>query len=133
MYLVLESNTMQFCDRFFHQIKGTAMGTPMALSYANLFMGKFEKDMLTEYELQHNKKPALWLRFIDDIFMVWQGDEASLKTFLEFCNNFSNKHNMKSKIRFTYASSVDFCRHVESCSPVFALRKQIQLYLLLRV
>ena len=40
--LILESNTMMFNGRHFHQIKGTAVGTPMAMSYANIFMSVFE-------------------------------------------------------------------------------------------
>ena len=41
IYLVLKCNTLSFGSRFFHQIKGTAMGTPMAVNFANLFMTKF--------------------------------------------------------------------------------------------
>ena len=43
---VLKSNTLKFEERFFHQINGTAMGTPMAVNFANLFMAKFETEML---------------------------------------------------------------------------------------
>ena len=45
---VLKSNTLKFGERFFHQIKGTVMGTPMAVNFANLFMAKFETEMLTD-------------------------------------------------------------------------------------
>ena len=38
MKLILKSNVMTFGTRIFQQIKGTAMGTPMAVSYANIFM-----------------------------------------------------------------------------------------------
>ena len=41
---ILKCNTLKFGERFFQQIKGTAMGTPMAVSLATLFMGKFETD-----------------------------------------------------------------------------------------
>ena len=34
--LILKCNVMSFNGRLFHQIKGTAMGTPMAVSYAYL-------------------------------------------------------------------------------------------------
>ena len=61
--------------------------------------------MLSEYQKLYNKKPNTWLRFIDDIFFVWSGDEKSLKHFLTFCNNFSNEYNLKSSIKFTYTYS----------------------------
>ena len=60
MKLVLKSNVMTFGSRIFHQVKGTAMGTPMAVSYANLFMNWFETNMLNEYENLYNKKPEMW-------------------------------------------------------------------------
>ena len=109
--LILQSNTMCFKDRFYHQIKGTAMGTGMAVNYANLFMAKLEEDMLDSYYQQTGLRPSVWFRFIDDIFFIWQGDENSLRHFLLFCNQFSDSQNMKSSIKFTYsysATSVNF-------------------------
>ena len=35
--LILQCNTLKFGKRFFRQVKGTAMGTPMASNYANAF------------------------------------------------------------------------------------------------
>ena len=103
--LVLRSHTMNFLNRFFHQIKGTAMGTPMAVNFANLFMSKFEQDLLAAYQKEHKTTPLIWIRFIDDIFFIWHGDEASLKHFLNFCNNFAKNSKMSSTIRFTYSYS----------------------------
>ena len=68
IYLVLKCNTLRFGSRFFHQIKGTAMGTPMAVNFANIFMSKFEEETLNEFQSIYGLRPALWLRFIDDIF-----------------------------------------------------------------
>ena len=99
--LILSSNTLRFISRFFHQVKGTAMGTPMAVNFANLFMAKFEEEMLAEYEKQHGLKPNTWLRYIDDIFFIWCGTEESLKHFINFCNTFAEQSNMKSTIKFT--------------------------------
>ena len=76
------------------------MGTPMAVNYANLFLDKFETEMLDEYEKDHKLRPMLWLRYIDDIFFIWQHDEKSLKHFIKFCDNFSSSRKMKSKIKF---------------------------------
>ena len=65
--IILRCNTLVFRNRFFHQIKGTAMGTSMAVNFANLFMGKFESAMLQLYEEQFGKRPALWLHYIGDV------------------------------------------------------------------
>ena len=109
--LILRSNTMNFLGKYYHQIKGTAMGTPMAVNFANLFMANFETKLLSEFEKQTGEKPLLWLRYIDDIFFVWQGSTESLNKFIDFCNTFADSQGYKSKIKFTssYSSkSVNF-------------------------
>ena len=95
---VLKSNTLKFGERFFHQIKGTAMGTPMAVNFGNLFMTKFETEMLADYKKKLKKLPTV---NIDDIFFTWDYDETSLKHFINFCSNYSSNQNMKSNITFT--------------------------------
>ena len=102
---ILQSNIMQFGSRFFRQIKGTAMGTPMAVNFANLFMDKFERAMLDSYEEKYGSRPAVWLRFIDDVFFIWEGNSESLSQFIAHCNNFSKSVNMKSSIQFTACHS----------------------------
>ena len=71
IYLVLKCNTLSFGSRFLHQIKGTAMGTPMAVNFANLFMTKFESEMLCDFEAANGIHPASWLHYTDDIFFIW--------------------------------------------------------------
>ena len=100
IYLVLKCNTLSFGSRFFHQIKGTAMGTPMAVNFANLFMIKFESEMLRDFEAANGIRPALWLRYIDDIFFIWTEDDSSLKRFIEFVRTYSKSKQMKSDITF---------------------------------
>ena len=63
---------------------GTAIGTRMAPSYASLFMGKFEKEFLDSCNIQ----PLLWLRFLDDIFMIWNESEEQLLKFLYEINQY---------------------------------------------
>ena len=55
--LILRINTMLFCGRYFHQTKRTAMGTPIAVNYANCFMRHFETNLLQGYnkKLQRNQ------------------------------------------------------------------------------
>ena len=64
--LVLTNNHLEFNGEFYHQLSGTAMGTRLAPSYANLFMTKFEDKYVYTYPLQ----PQLWKRFIGDILVI---------------------------------------------------------------
>ena len=65
--LILTRNAFTFNEVFYLQQSGTAMGTCMALFYANLFIGKFEREFLrTQTAL-----PLVWWRYIDDVFAIW--------------------------------------------------------------
>ena len=64
--IVLKCNVFSFHTHIYKQIQGTAMGTKMAPSYANIFMDSLERRFLESEPLQ----PALWKRYIDDILCV---------------------------------------------------------------
>ena len=58
-------------------VQGTAMGTKMAVVFANIFMASVETEILNQSAL----KPLIWERYIDDIFSpctlnMWRGDSA---------------------------------------------------------
>ena len=71
------------------------MGTRMAPSFTNLFLGYFEANAL-EKAIFH---PHIWLRYIDDIFMIWTEGLDNLKIFIDYLNNihptvkFSSSHS----------------------------------------
>jgi len=83
LHLILQNNYFQFRQFFYLQIFGTAMGTKMAPPYANIFMGKFEQDLLDNYPLTI----LLWLRFIDDIFFIWTHGITELQNFIAHVNS----------------------------------------------
>ena len=70
-------------DNHYLQIHGTAAGTKMAPSYANLFLGFFEANALKNAPFQ----PHTWRRYIDDIFMIWIERLDNLKIFIDYLNN----------------------------------------------
>ena len=80
---ILKKNYFKFRDTYL-QIHGTAMGSPFAPNYANIFMDYIERRILDS--APDNKKPILWLRFIDDIFAIWTYDHYSLHQFFEYMN-----------------------------------------------
>ena len=81
--MIVTMNTFEFNNTFYIQTHGTAMGTHVAPSYANLFLAKFDTDALTRVPHQ----PHTCWRFIDDIFMIWTHTEDELRTFITYLNN----------------------------------------------
>ena len=89
---VLTKNYFQFNGQMYIQKQGTAMGTRKAPNYAIIFMYYLESNLLNKSTL----KPKTWLRFIDDIFMIWPHGTQALTLFMDMINS----HH--STIKFTY-------------------------------
>ena len=66
------------------------MGTRMAPSYANIFMKYVETQLIDTSP----KKPKMWLRFIDDIFMIWDHGSHALEDFIHLANNYTSYHQV---------------------------------------
>ena len=62
--LVLTLNNFEFDSFHYLQIRGTAMGSVCAPSYAIIFMSHLEERMLNAAVI----RPVSWKRYIDDIF-----------------------------------------------------------------
>ena len=71
-----------FNGKFYNQIDGVAMGSPLALVLANIFMGFYESKWLNEYNLN---KPKFYLRYVDNILAAFGKEQDSLN-FLNFLN-----------------------------------------------
>ena len=80
--IVLKCNVFSFDGQMYEQIQGTAMGTKMAPSYANLFMDRFERAFLAQEPIQ----PLVWKRYIDGILCIWVGTRSELESFLDRLN-----------------------------------------------
>ena len=83
--MVLTKNNFQFNGVNFLQIGGTAMGTKVAPSFAVTFMGSFESKHVYTYRLQ----PIIYLRYIDDIFIIWPHGQDELEQFIQHMNSCS--------------------------------------------
>ena len=75
--IVLKCNVFSFDNSIYQQIQGTAMGTRMAPSYANLFMDRLKRAFLA----QEPTLPLVWKRYIDDILCIWMGSRSQLDGF----------------------------------------------------
>ena len=72
------------------------MGTKLAPSFANLFMGYLEDKFVYSYRLQ----PFIWKRFIDNIFFIWTYGQKELDKFVVYLNNYHDT------IKFTVETSL---------------------------
>ena len=102
MSLILTLNNFVFNDKNYLQIKGCAMGTICAPPFANIFMGKFEETFIYPY-IQN--LCILYLRYIDDLFLIWTGTKEQFK---DFVTNLNSQH---PSIKFSYQisdKSIDF-------------------------
>ena len=82
--IVLKNNILEFDEKTFKQVRGTATGTKFAAPYAILFMADLEEKNLNAFE----EKFMIWWRYIDDIVFIWEHGEESLKKFLNKLNSF---------------------------------------------
>ena len=48
IYLILTKNSFQFCGSNYLQTHGTAMGTKVAVYFANIFTARIEKQILSQ-------------------------------------------------------------------------------------
>ena len=98
--LVLKNNTFLFNSIYYQQVSGTAMGTKVAPTYANLVLGFLEEIL---YQQMHDSYGAVhsefvkqhFKRFLDDCFTPWLkslGDPNNLTVIL---------NNLHPNIRFT--------------------------------
>ena len=71
------------------------MSTKMAPLYANLFMADLEEKILDKFP----NKPIIYLRYIDDIFLIWTHGEESLKQFYSAFNS----ENPSIKLTMVYS------------------------------
>ncbi|XP_043217474.1 uncharacterized protein LOC122379376 [Amphibalanus amphitrite] len=80
----LENNYVRFGTKYYKQTQGIAMGSRIAPPLAILFMNAVETRILASDRLQ----PALYLRYIDDIFGIWTHGSQNLDEYIQFINSF---------------------------------------------
>ena len=93
--LVLTKNYFEFNNKLNGQTQGTAMGTRMTPSYANIFMKYIELQLIETSP----KKPKMWIRFIYDILMIWNHGKPALEEFKELANS------IHPTIKFSFESN----------------------------
>ena len=105
------------------------MGTKVAPSFANLFMGNFEENHVYNYF----KKPLLWLRYIDDIFFVYEGSRIHQDEFLQHINSAHPNIKFTTEISHTSVPFLDTTVYIKDgrlCHTLFSKKTDKHNYLL---
>ena len=87
LWLILTLNNFVFNGINYLQTNGASMGTKCAPNYANLFMAYFEETFIYPRIIGNS---TLYLRYIDDIFLIWKGTRQDLEAFIEEINSVHN-------------------------------------------
>ena len=86
-----------FSSKFYNQIDGVAMGSPLAPVLGNIFMGFHESKWLNEYNLNKSK---FCLRYVDDILAAFDKEQNSLN----FLGSLNDRH---PNIKFTIEKQIN--------------------------
>jgi len=103
---VLSNNFITFGDTYWLQIKGTAMGTPVAVTFANIYLSMLEYEMAALVRSQVNSQLDLsnilmYKRFIDDIVALF----TSLEQAQLYATQFNLLRPANIKVGFTISTS----------------------------
>jgi hypothetical protein len=102
---VLRNNYISFGDSMWLQTSGTAMGTPMAVVFANLYLLVLEWETIEILQAAdpNFQLPLTFVRFIDDIFQAAGGQQNGD----QFLNTF-NERRTNIKLEWKSGQSVAF-------------------------
>ncbi|XP_030751614.1 uncharacterized protein LOC115879108 [Sitophilus oryzae] len=94
----LRNSYFQVKEKFYAQNDGLPMGSPLSPVLANIYMEWFETNAISIAVVKHK----IWLRYVDDAIIIWNGIDRQLDSFL----NHLNSRNIS--IRFTIEKEKNF-------------------------
>ena len=81
-----EESFFMFNNKFYKQIDGAVVGSPLGPALANIFMSSFENKCLKD--CPHSLKPVFYRRYVNDIFVLF----SSLDQVEKFKKYLSSKY-----------------------------------------
>ncbi|CAF2040575.1 unnamed protein product, partial [Rotaria magnacalcarata] len=92
--IILKDNVFAYGKKIYKQTAGGAMGSSLTLTLANIFMSKWQKNIVEE----QTKTGEFYGRYIDDIFMTWNRSEEELIKLLDDLNTWHPNIKLDYKI-----------------------------------
>ena len=90
--LAVTNTPFRFYHQLYRQVDGVSMGSPLAPILADVFMSHVE-EQIERYDHQRIK---LYVRYVDDTFILFQGKEGDVVKLVEFVNH------LHPKLKFTH-------------------------------
>jgi hypothetical protein len=81
--ICVKRSIFQFNGKYYDQIDGVSMGSPLGPLFANIFMDNFENKHIEQLEALGVK---VWYRYVDDIFSVLDNNTKA-EEILQYLNN----------------------------------------------
>ena len=94
---ILTHNCFEFEGKFYLQLQGCTMGSKCSPSYACIYMGAIEQQL----QQMGNNKIVLWKRYIDDIFVIYNGSHTEFEQYVADINLLHNT------IKFTFEADLN--------------------------
>ena len=101
--ICLTCSNSKFNHQYFLQTDGTAQGSHMSCSYADIAMAKYDS-LANKFHL----KPSVWKRFRDDVFVLREHGTASLSSFLDYLNTMDKTGKIKFTMEIAGGTGLEF-------------------------
>ena len=95
MKFATTSVEFSFNDIMYRQIDGVSMGSPLGPTLANIFMGFWEKKIMSD-----PNRPVVYFRYVDDTFCLFNGEDEAEAFFLSL-------NNLHPALQFTLEKEKD--------------------------
>ena len=95
LFLVYASSSPE--GRFYEQIDGVALGSPLASLLANIFMDHLEKNWLETY---NGPEVIFYRRYVDDTFCLFNADRDAKEFIFQL-------HQWQAPLRFSMEKEVN--------------------------